>query len=578
MTKKTIKGILLRSKEDKTLNQEDNTNYDTPFRNTRIEVWDRDFLIDDQLGVALTDDDGQFELEYDTDDAGDEPDLLFKIFRLNANDEFELIFDQDGGNNITDDPFTIEIRIIDWEYDPNFVVPLIRTPNADIDSSPQDFTASQKRKIIFNGVRFGALRLLADQETDIQKVQKIFPDNFTLENRDLSRSDDFFVDAVLNGFAPALFTKDSNDKFHVRYSIDSYEWDGIQQAPSAHLILDKNDSGNLIPVKIEWSLKDISSDAITNGSASPGDGSEWEKAKEYFRIAEFIDGEITGHLGRSHINVGQYAIALYRNLQKSPILKLLHPHLKEVSAINSFGKGIIFGDEGVLSTSPLTTDSVLLALRDDLGKCNWEKWEPREPFNDQHHYAYINNLYWDILKKYIDEFFVTYRRKIILDWKEIFYFSEDLHSHSVLFKSSDPLPGEKWYCENEISLSSENGRSISKITSTTKNPPDGDIENLKQVCVYAIYHSTMWHDWRNDNQAKYAGEIDYARMALKYNAKDASFQLFVMNILSSIKYGYILKNEDKDIPVLLISKLKSRIDDFKNHGYDLRDLRSRINI
>jgi hypothetical protein len=568
MTKKKIQGTVLRSSEDK-----------SPFRDTRIEIWDRDFLVDDQLGVALTDDNGQFELEYDTDDAGDEPDLLFKIFRLNANDEFELIFDQDGGINITDDPFIIDIRIIDWEYDPNFVVPLIRTPNAAIDSSPQDFSASQKRKIISNGVVFGALRFLADQAHSIQDVQNIFPRNYTVNNRDESRSDKFFVEAVLNGFAPALLTCDSENMFHVRYSIDGYPWDGIQQAPSAHLVLRKDVSGNLISDKIEWGLKDINSNTITNGSASPSSSTlEWDKAKEYFRIAEFIDGEITGHLGRSHINVGQYAIALYRNLQKSPILKLLHPHLKEVSAINSFGKGIIFGDKGILSTSPLTTDSVLLALRDDLGKCNWKEWSPRKPFDNQHYYAYINKLYWEILKEYIDEFFVTYRRKIILDWKEIFYFSEDLHTKSVPFKSSEPLPGENWYCKNEISDSSDNGLSISRITNVTKNPPDDDIENLKQVCAYAIYHSTMWHDWRNDNQTKYAGEIDYARMALNYDVKDASFQLFVMNILTSIKYGYILKNEDKDIPVMLISKLKSRIDDFKNYGYDLRDLRSRINI
>lgn len=278
MTKKIIQGTVLRSSED-----------NSPFRDTRIEIWDRDFLVDDQLGVALTDENGQFKLEYDTDDAGDEPDLLFKIFRLNANDEFELIFDQDGGINITDHLFMIEIRIIDWEYDPNFVVPLIRTPNAAIDSSPQDFSASQKRKIISNGVVFGALRLLADQANSIQDVQNIFPPNYTVRNRDESRSDTFLVEAVLNGFAPALLTSDSENMFHVRYSIDDYPWDGIQQAPSAHLVLRKDVSGNLIPDKIEWGLKDINSNTITNGSASPSSSTlEWDKAKEYFRIAEFI--------------------------------------------------------------------------------------------------------------------------------------------------------------------------------------------------------------------------------------------------------------------------------------------------
>ena len=146
------------------------------------------------------------------------------------------------------------------------------------------------------------------------------------------------------------------------------------------------------------------------------------------------------------------------------------------------------------------------------------------------------------------------------------------------------MSGEKWYCENEISVNPGTGKAISKITNVKLKPPAEDIENLKQVCAYAIYHATIWHDWRNDNQAKYAGEIDYARLSLNYDVKDASFQLFIMNILSSVKYGYIVKNEDDDIDPLFISKLKSRlkdfdeIKDFENNGYDLRDLRSRINI
>jgi Lipoxygenase/Transthyretin-like family len=584
MTIRTIEGKLLRSGMPSVTIRNTEENDNTPYRNTKIEVWDRDFLVDDQIGTAVTDEEGYFTLTYDTDDTGNEPDLLIKVFRLNAKGESELIFDQDGEINVVGNYNFGEIRIYDWEYDGQYSVPLIRTPDAGINASPQDFSASQTRKIVSAGLNFGAKRLIADQLQNIQQVQNIFPKNFTLENKDLSRTDTFFVDAVLNGFAPALFTKDDENKFHVRYSIDEYKWDGKQQAPNVHLILNED----LTPVKIEWSIRDKSSSTVVkSGSASPNDNiSEWNQAKEYFRIAEFIDGEIKGHLGRSHINVGQYAIALYRNLQKSPIFKLLHPHLKEVSAINSFGKGIIFGAEGILSTSPLTEDGVLSALKDDLGKCNWKEWSPRKVVNDKHSYAKVNNLFWDILTEYIDDFFLMYERKILLDWKEIYYFSKDLVEHSVPFTDTNLVSGEKWYCNREISANPETGFAISGITDLRVNldPNSQDIKNLKQVCAYAIYHATIWHDWRNDNQAKYAGEIDYVRLSLNYEVKDASFQLFIMNILSSVKYGYIVKNEDDDIPAMFISKLKSRIQEFKdikdfeNNGYDLRDLRSRINI
>jgi Lipoxygenase len=571
MTIRTITGIVLRSAGD-----------NTPFRDTKVEIWDRNFLLDDRIGVAITKEDGSFSLEYDTNDAGETPDLTIKVFRLNASGESELIFDQDGrsddpkkGRGVDQNYDFGEVRIYDWEYDENFPVPLIRTPSADINASPQDFSAPQMRKILAGAVQYGFFRLLGDQAPDISGVQSIFPRNFTMDRED-SRGDDFFVDAVLNRFAPAMFTQDASGSFHVRYSINNYEWDGKQQAPSAHLILDKN----LIPVQIEWSIRNkVSNTIVESGFASPSeDSAKWNQAKEYFRIAEFIDGEVKGHLARGHINVGQYAISLYRNIQKSPIFRLLHPHLKEVSAINSFGKGIIFGDEGILSTSPLTKTAVLSILRDDLGSCNWEKWSPRKSINSQHSYAKVHNLYWEILTEYIDDFFSANLEKIRLDWKEIYYFSLDLTKESVPFRAPDLVSGEKWYCENEISANPGTGKAISEITTVKLNPPDRDIENLKQACAYAIYHATIWHDWRNDYQIDYGGEIDYARLSLQYDVKEASFQLFIMNILSSIQYGYIVRNEDEDIPALFISKLKYRVKDFEDCGYDLRDLRSRINI
>jgi Lipoxygenase len=576
MATREVKGKLLRSKLEST---PDKKIKDTPYRDTRIEIWDRDFLLNDQLGVAITDDEGNFCLKYDTDDAGELSDLMLKVFRLNAKGESELIFNQDGGRDVDFDFDFGEIRIFDWEYDPQYPVPLIRTPSAGIFASPQDFVPIQFRKIIAGGVKFQALRFFGDQASDISSVQNFFPKNLTMTQED-SRTDNFFVDAVLNRFAPAMFTKDSSGDFHVRYSIDNYVWDGKQQAPNVHLILDQNASGNLNPVKIEWSIRDKTSNTIVDsGSASPtGNVTDWDKAKEFFRISEFIDGEVKGHLGRSHINVGQYAIVLYRNIQKNPILKLLHPHLKEVTAINSFGKGIIFGSEGILSTSPLKQESVIEVLRDDLGSCNWKQWSPRKSINNQHSYASIHGLYWEILNEYINDFFATYIDKIILDWKEIYYFSQDLVNNSVPFKSPGIVAGETWYCNNEISADPGTGKAISDITTVKINPPASDIDNLKQVCAYAIYHATIWHDWRNDYQADYGGEIEYARLSLNYEVKDASFQLFIMNILSSIDHGYILKNEEGDIPELFISKLKSRIQDFKNFGYDLRDLRSRINI
>lgn len=597
MTTRKITGQVLRSNDK------------APYRDTKIEIWDRDFLLDDQVGTAITDDHGSFNLKYDTADAGQSPDLTIKIFRLNAAGKLEIIHEQDGnsidpdrGRDVIGDYDFGIVEIFDWEYDEKYKVPLIRTLGPGINASPQDFVASQKSKILVNGLRFGALQKLGDQKGKISDVQELFPVNLTLRKGDADIDDDFFIDAVLNRFSPAMFTEDGNGKFHVRYGIDEYDWDGIHQSPKVDLVLEKNDAGELIPLEINWSIRDKNSDNIdSHGKGSPKDQESekvkesptnqgwetakesptdqgWEKAKEYFRIAEFIDGQVKGHLGRGHLNVGQYALALYRNIQKNPILKLLHPHLKGVSAINSFGKGIIFGEQGVLTLSPLTQDSLIDALKDDLGSCNWEEWSPRKSINNQHSYAEIQNIYWDIVNEYVDEFFLAHKEKIILDWKEIYYFSQDLVNHSVPFKALDTQGKEKFYSLNEISMKSDNGKAISDITKDKVLAKKSEIYKLKQVCAYAIYHATIWHDWRNDYQDDYGGEIAYARLALEYQPKEASLQLFIVNILNSVKHGFIIKNEENDIPELFIVKLKSRIEDFKKYKYDLRDLRSRINI
>lgn len=150
--------------------------------------------------------------------------------------------------------------------------------------------------------------------------------------------------------------------------------------------------------------------------------------------------------------------------------------------------------------------------------------------------------------------------------------------HSVPFKALNTKNREEFYCNNEISIDPDNGNAISHITKDKVISNYAEVDKLKQVCAYAIYHATIWHDWSNDYQDDYGGEIDYARLALEYQPQEASFQLFIVNILNSVKHGYIVKNEENDIPDLFIAKLKSRIDDFKKYDYDLRDLRSRINI
>lgn len=571
MSTRTVTGKVLRQFDQ------------SPFRDTLIEIWDRDFGLDDLVGSGRTNDFGIFTIEYNTEEAGKKPDLSLKVLRLDYKGELEVIYEEDGPRDVQDNYDFEDILISDWEYDSSYEVPLIHSQGAGINASPQNFVTPQTRKILGNAFRLGIKRFQASQKGSPLEAQKEFPENKTLKDS-TSRSDEFFVDATLNAFAPAMLTIDSNDEFHVRYNLDKYKWDEKHQSPNVHLTLKKNNQGNLVPKSISWKLRKVGSfppEYQAEGQATPDDSDAWDKAKSYFRIAEFVDGQVKGHLGRGHLNTGQYAISLYRNIQKSPILRLLHPHLKGVSAINTFGKEIIFGEDGILALSPLNSTSLIEAMKDDLGQCDWKNWSPRTEYTStgQHSYAKIQNKYWNVLKEYIDIFFRLHSEKIRLDWKEVYFFSKDLVENSVPYTSPSLESGERYIDDNEISNHQPNEtKAISPITNTITEPSDDDVDNLKQACAYAIYHATIWHDWRNDNQANYGGEIDYARLALDYSTEDAAFQLFIVNILVDVKHGYLTKNEENDIPIEFVALLRSEFENFQSMGYDIRDLRSRINI
>lgn len=88
MVKQTVSGKISRQFDQ------------SPFRDTLIEIWDRDFGLDDLVGSDRTNDKGEFNIEYDTDDAGDTPDLTVKVIRLDYQSQPHVIYEEDGPRNV----------------------------------------------------------------------------------------------------------------------------------------------------------------------------------------------------------------------------------------------------------------------------------------------------------------------------------------------------------------------------------------------------------------------------------------------------------------------------------------------
>ncbi|MBO3463157.1 hypothetical protein G7B40_024345 [Aetokthonos hydrillicola Thurmond2011] len=346
---------------------------------------------------------------------------------------------------------------------------------------------------------------------------QIMPANLTRCRPD-KFSDTFFVERRLNGFNPGKFNRVQNKpwQYIIRFDCSKHKVKPSGILPSvieARFVLE----GKSLQVhSIQYELNQKT---ITN---SPRD-SEWEWAKRLFRSAEFVFQETQAHLGRTHLNIEQYAMAYYRNVNNNPIKLLLEPHFEGLLNINLLGNSIIFGPSGVIpQASALDEKQVELLLKEEVGRLNYHSWHPRtQTLKD----FVANNFFdraalaaWGIIEKYVESFFESQEKHIRDLWPEIEGMSNDLVSHSIL----EPKYGTL------------------KIA---------DINDLKKLCIYVIYHSTFLHSWVNYKQYEDGGDTDYGTIGLWEPAYDPVAvaqkhiqQVLIVWTLSNVRYNPVMEN------------------------------------
>lgn len=356
----------------------------------------------------------------------------------------------------------------------------------------------------------------------IQKssTPQIMPANLT-RNRPDKFSDTFFVERRLNGFNPGNFERvEKQDwQYIIRYDSSQYEVEPSGILPAvieARFTLQEN---RLHLHSIQYELN---KEKITN---CPGD-SDWEWAKCLFRSSEFVFQETQSHLGRTHLNIEQYAMAYYRNVTNNPVKLLLEPHLEGLLNINKLGALIIFGKTGIIpQASALDEKQVEFLLKDEISKLNYHNWHP----STQALKDYVNNnlfdraaiAAWEIIEKYVENFLENNKSGILEYWSEIEGMSQDLVSHSLLKPEYGTLA-------------------------------IADINDLKKLCVYVIYHSSFFHSWVNYKQYEDGGDIDYAAIGLwdshhpAYSPVEISQkhiqQVLITWTLSSVRYNPVMEN------------------------------------
>jgi hypothetical protein len=293
-----------------------------------------------------------------------------------------------------------------------------------------------------------------------------------------------------------------------------------------------------------------------------------------------------------------YAIAVFRNLRKSPVLRILGPHLKEIVAQNHDGDGFAWGPDGnVLKQSSLTMDHVTRRIADKLGGWDWSTFSPREPVHPTHRYAKACQRFWALVQGYVADFVGEHREQIEAEWPELHALSRDLVEHAAPYvpQVADPLvepvdQGELDQAMPARPLHQGIPRAVRHLTQSD-SPSEADWQRLQQFICYVLYQCTFNHSWTHDGQYQAGGELAYATFGLRGGSLAPESDMDVLPPFSrnldsittnavGIKagYGFLLSDEDGDVPLAFKQALTQAKDDFAALGLDVADIRSRINI
>jgi hypothetical protein len=604
-----------------------------PLHHLRIELWDRDIgSPDDFLGEGETDADGHFAIRYDPADAGegDLPDLELRFFEpvhtFRKTGRVVESWRRIGSERGPDDHGGLHhdfgvLRLPYWEYDP--ATPLPRLLVTEEGTPPTAYAPGRSLAMLkaVTPIELVKRRHLVQTRLGLPPslpgLQADYPESMTVrmerEAPGSSRSDAFFGERLLNGMFATIMDRDpeaSGDPaaFRLFTPWNAYEQDGVHCLPDVDVRLRLVD-GQLLPVRIILGLREPGAVAagslVTRRSVTPADGADWEAAKRIARVSATLDTELGNHLGQCHLNIEQYAIAAHRNLRRNPLRWLLLPHLREVVLINQTANRFLIGEDGYITrASALTRQAIETRLEHLMGSYDWRGFSPAPPICEGHRYARAAQLFWRLLGEHVDGFFAEHGGEVEAQWREVRRFSDDLVAHAVpafvcrWLRARVPGKDAPWFERSErmdldAKVVDPPPRAVSAVTHSDA-PAPGELDALKQLCRYVIFFATFRHAWANNLQWEDAGEVLYASLGLRWgkagalvaeNDPDvapppdqATEMLWISWMLSKTNYGFILANEEGDVPPRLGELLRGHAAEFAALGLDVKTISSRINI
>lgn len=569
-----------------------------PVTNQKVEVYQRSLLTEDFLGTFHSNKEGNFQIEPDKNSfkGGRSQKLIFKVLeeKLPVKDRwffeskervvFECeveIFGKKAHENVGD------VIVLLYEYKP--ALPDLRQPDNE-KQRPQHWTFSYQIDLVKAALPPKIKQYLVKgtlplwKIPSLEKLYGVFDPNLEVNSENT-------VEMILNGIYPCYFRKgDSPNEIYTVIDWRDYEIDGGNgpRIPTVKLFLKRGIKG-LDVTKVDVMFRD-EKEFTTYNVGDVG----FERALYLFNSMGLVAGEVVSHLGIGHLYTGQAAMAVFRTLNTSPLSHLLCPHLRGVLEIDYAGASAIFGKNGILNVSGLSQAGIMQSLQAVLGGMCYTGFKPREPLTTGHRFARAEQLFWEVVTKVVDDFFVHYQENIQAKWYEIFYMSKNLVEHSCPY-----IPWEResnysvWLDPNEIDDPNLPGRvefngvtrAVRPITLSIDGPQEGDIERLKQFCRVSIFTCTFWHWVIHSSQGKWGTNLKFATLApwereadlkeVPYGGtkvSDANEVFAVAHTFMDFSRGYLLKNPNGDIYNPFIEELKANRESLHKLGYDINEL------
>ena len=244
---------------------------------------------------------------------------------------------------------------------------------------------------------------------------------------------------------------------------------------------------------------------------------------------------------------------------------------------------------------------------------DWKSWECPKPLSDTHTSAKAENLFWKLTEDYVRWFITNNLEEIKKHWFEVYCFSEDVVNNSVpvflsdidwsklseqeqqRFKEMKEYLSGQFSFDYNLKRETRRGvlRTVSPITLSKTFPEheaDEAINNLVKASTYMIFVATYLHTWANEHQYQDIGEVLYNCLGLRFGNKESGVlapesdlsiapdltrstqMMWFSNLLSRTEYGFITKDEEKDVNPYYSNLLLAQKNEFLSYGVNVEEI------